>query len=169
MKDLSKFISRAKRSKFHLWILNQVLWRAVPFNKPHKFVINKIEDDGISLRIPFIRRNLNHIKGLHACVQATAAEYITGLTLMYLLGNGKYRMVMQKLEIEYHYQGKMAASASYSLTKGWIKQNIEMPVENEGVAAVTCTVEIYDDNGNKLSTSKIQWHFKPWEKVKTSL
>ena len=78
-------------------------------------------------------------------------------------------MKIRKLDIEYHYQGRMAAIVSFGLSHDWIKQNRDLPVDNEGVAVVICIVEIDDDSGNKLSTSKIQWHFKPWDKVKTSL
>ncbi len=97
----TKYIEKASQSAFYLWLLNMGLQRAVPFNKPHRFRIQKIEKGKVEIKLPFIRKNQNHIKGLHACSMATLAEYSTGLTLLSCLDPKKYRLIMQKIEMEY--------------------------------------------------------------------
>lgn len=82
MNKLFSLIEKAKHSKLYLKILNVMLARSIPFNKPHGFTIKEIYDDGFKISLPYKRKNLNHIKGIHACALATLAEYTSGLTLM---------------------------------------------------------------------------------------
>lgn len=79
--NIQKLIKNAESSRFSLWKLNQILWRGIPFNKPHKFKIIEISEGHAKISIPFKRSNLNHIKTLHACSMATCAEYASGLVI----------------------------------------------------------------------------------------
>ena len=85
-----QLIDKAQNSSFYLRVLNWSLWRIIPFNKPHGIKIQKIESDGIVTTLPYKRKNLNHIKGLHACGMATLAEFTTGLMLLKKLDTSKY-------------------------------------------------------------------------------
>src|SRR5688500_15361722 len=124
------FIERAKKSKFYLWLLNMGLARMIPFNKPHGFRILEFGDYHIKLHIPYKRKNFNHIKGLHACALATLSEYGTGLLLISTLGFSVYRHIMQLLEMDYHYQGKMDATAHFEISKEWLQENILVPLQS---------------------------------------
>ena len=53
MIDLNRAVARAKTSSFHLRLLNLVLDRMVPFNRPHGFRIVEIGDDHITNRIRY--------------------------------------------------------------------------------------------------------------------
>ncbi|AYB29526.1 DUF4442 domain-containing protein [Chryseolinea soli] len=167
--NISKYLERAKRSSFHLWVLNQGLLRMIPFNKPHAFTVTHLEDYRVRISIPYKRKNFNHIRGLHACALATLSEYATGFLLISRLGFDTYRVIMQRLEMEYHYQGKMDAVADFALTPEWIAQNITAPLNGQEAVVVTCEVKIHDLEGKHLTTGRIHWQIKKWASVKTKV
>ena len=163
----AKIIERANTSKRHLALLNFVLARKVPFNKPHGFKIIEFSNDIVRVKIPYKRINFNHIRGIHACALATASEYSTGFILLNKLDSKKYRIIMQKMEMNYHYQGKMDVIVTYELSDQWLKTNVLDPLETEESMIVNCEVKSHDIEGNHLSTGNIFWQVKPWQKVKT--
>ncbi|WP_340153273.1 DUF4442 domain-containing protein [uncultured Marivirga sp.] len=167
--NLTTIVNKAQHSRFYLWLLNQGLNRMIPFNKPHGFMIIKISKDKILTKLPYKKRNLNHIKGIHACAMATISEYTTGLMILYKLDVKKYRIIMQKLEMEYHFQAKMDAFAEFSIDEDWVKKEVEKPLENDDAVVIPCEIKLYDKNNNHLSTGKIYWQIKDWGKVKTKL
>src|SRR6187402_1605157 len=97
---------KAAHSGFFLKLLNVTLSRLIPFNGPHRLHIEKIEDDSLEISLPYIRRNLNHLKGLHACALAALSEYTCGLMLSRKLPPGEFRLIMKELNMTYHYQGR---------------------------------------------------------------
>ena len=165
----SSFIERAKHSRFYLWLLNVGLLRMIPFNKPHGFRIIEIGDYDIKLLLPYKRKNLNHIRGLHACALATISEYATGLLLISKLGFDTYRIIMQRLEMDYHYQGKTNAFAEFTLTDDWIEQTIIQPLKLQESVVIKCEVKIHDAEGKHLTTGNVHWQVKKWTSVKTKL
>lgn len=167
--DLKNIIAKASHSSFYLWLLNKGLDFMIPFNKPHGFKITSIAEDTIQTRLPFKRRNLNHIKGIHACAMATISEYTTGLMILNKLDNKKYRIIMQKLQMEYFYQAKMDAYAEFSIDDEWVKTKVEAPLKNADAVVIPCEIKLHDKKGNHLSTGTIYWQVKPWDKVRTKL
>ncbi|MBO3698133.1 DUF4442 domain-containing protein [Roseivirga sp. E12] len=167
MFDTTQLIERAKTSKKHLALLNFGLARMIPFNKPHGFRIIEIGDDFVKVKIPYKRINFNHINGIHACALATASEYSTGLVLLNKLNVKEYRIIMQKMEMNYHYQGKMDVIVTYELTDQWLNEHIINPLKTEESVVVNCEVKSHDSEGNQLTTGNIFWQVKPWTKVKT--
>jgi hypothetical protein len=167
--NLTSIINKAQDSQFYLWLLNQGLSRMIPFNKPHGFKITAIEPNRIQTKLPYKKRNFNHIKGIHACAMATLSEYTTGLMILYKLDVKKYRIIMQRLEMDYHFQAKMDAFAEFSINEEWVKNEVEKPLEKEDAIVIPCEIKLFDQKKNHLSTGKIYWQIKPWEKVKTKL
>lgn len=167
MFEAAKILEKAKHSAFYLKVLNWSLDRMVPFNKPHGFKIVKIEDYKLATRIPYKRRNFNHIRGLHACGLATISEFTTGFLLLSSLDMKKYRMIMQRIEMNYHYQGKMDAEAEFSISKEWLTEKVILPLQTQESVVVPCEVKIHDVKGNHLTTGLVFWQFKDWSKVKT--
>jgi len=163
----SNFIERAKHSKFYLWLLNAGLARMIPFNKPHGFRILEIGDYHLKLLLPYKRKNLNHIRGIHACALATISEYATGLLLISKLGFDTYRIIMQRLEMDYHYQGKMDATAEFTISQEWLEQQIFEPLKSQESVNLICEIKIYDTKSNHLTTGKVHWQIKEWKRVKT--
>lgn len=160
-------MKKAQTSKFYRRVLSIGLNRMVPFNLPHRFRIEEVKEDLLAVRLPYIKRNLNHLKGLHACAMATLAEVTSGFLLISKLDPKKYRLILRKLDMEYHYQGKTSALAAFSFDEDWWSSQVIEPIEKDGIANVICTVEIKDTAGNLLSTGNAHWQIKDWQKVKT--
>ncbi|MBL7857903.1 MAG: DUF4442 domain-containing protein [Cyclobacteriaceae bacterium] len=169
MFDPAKILEKAKHSAFYLGLLNWSLSRMIPFNRPHGFKIIKIGDGYLKTIIPYRRINFNHIRGLHACGLATISEFTTGFLLVSKLDASKYRLIMQRLEMDYHYQGKMDATAEFSGDEKWFQENIYEPLMQHDAVVVVCEVKIHDVKGNHLTTGKVHWQIKNWEKVKTKV
>ncbi|MFY8036577.1 MAG: DUF4442 domain-containing protein [Cyclobacteriaceae bacterium] len=167
MFDPAKIIEKAKHSAFYLKLLNWALYRMVPFNKPHGFRIVEIGDYRLKTIMPYKHRNFNHIRGLHACGLATISEFATGFLLLSSLDMKKYRMILQRLEVNYLYQGKMDATAEFTISKEWMEENIVKPLQTNDSVVVPCEVKIHDLKGNHLTTGVVHWQFKEWSKVRT--
>ncbi len=169
MIDPAKIIEKAKHSSIYLKLLNWSLNRMVPFNKPHGFRIISITDVTLKTFIPYKKRNFNHIRGLHACALATLSEFTTGFLLLSRLDAGKFRLIMQRLEMDYHYQGKMNATAEFGASSEWLEKNVYHPLQTNDAVVVPCEVRIHDTDGNHLTTGKVFWQIKNWSKVKTKV
>ncbi|MCG8386447.1 MAG: DUF4442 domain-containing protein [Cytophagales bacterium] len=165
--NTTQLVKKARDSKFYLWLLNQGLFRMIPFNKPHNFRVAEITDTKIKTLLPYRRSNFNHIRGIHACAMATVSEFTTGFLMVSRLDPKKYRIIMKTLEMEYHYQGKMDAYGEFEITDQWLAEHIYQPLEKEDSVVVRCEVKIHDKEGNHLSTGQVYWQVKPWSKVKT--
>ena len=140
--ELKTLLERAQHSGFYRWILNIGLHRMVPFNKPHRFEVVDLGQDHVKILIPYRRSNLNHIKGLHACALATISEYATGLILLSKLGFDTYRIIMQRLEMDYHYQGKTNAFAEFRLTDEWISKEITEPLKTQESVVINLEIKM---------------------------
>lgn len=169
MMDVNTIVLKARQSPFYRWLLNWSLDRMIPFNKPHGFRIVEIGDYSLKTRIPYKKKNFNHIRGLHACALATISEFTTGFLLITKLDGTKYRLIMQRLEMDYHYQGKMDAIASFTISEDWLRSNVYEPLKNQEATVVVCEVMIHDVKGNHLTTGRVHWQIKDWQKVKTKL
>ncbi len=169
MFDPANILEKAKSSSFYLKILNWALARMIPFNKPHGFKVVEVGDNHLRTIIPYKKSNFNHIKGLHACGLATISEFTTGFMLISKLDMKKYRIIMQRLEMEYHYQGKMDAYAEYRLEDDWMDKEIYEPLKTQDAVVLPFVIKIHDAKGNHLTTGKIFWQIKDWSKVKTKV
>jgi acyl-coenzyme A thioesterase PaaI-like protein len=165
--DTSKILQKAQHSAFYRWILNRSLDQMIPFNKPHGFAVVEIGDFRLKTIIPYKRRNFNHIRGLHACALATISEFTTGFLLVSKLDPKKFRLIMQKLEMNYHYQGKMDAYAEFTISQEWMETKIFGPLKSDDAVVVPCEIKIHDRQGNHLTTGNVYWQIKDWSKVKT--
>ncbi|HTJ51545.1 MAG TPA: DUF4442 domain-containing protein [Cyclobacteriaceae bacterium] len=169
MFDPNAVLQKAKSSAFYLKVLNWSLNRMIPFNKPHGFKIMEIGDYKLKTLIPYRKSNFNHIRGLHACSLATISEFTTGFLLVSKLDSKKYRLIMQRLEMDYHYQGKMDATAEFEISEAWMQATIYTPLQSSESVVAICEVRIHDIKGNHLTTGKVYWQIKDWAKVKTKV
>jgi acyl-coenzyme A thioesterase PaaI-like protein len=167
--NLQKLLHQAETSSFYRWLLNRGLGYTIPFNRPHGFEILEISQQHLKILLPYRRSNFNHIRGIHACALATVSEFSTGLLLIKRLDPSKYRLIMQRLEMDYHYQGKMDAIANFVLDDKWLSENIVEPLKEKDSVVITCEVSIHDTAGNHLTTGKVYWQIKDWQKVKTKV
>ncbi|MFA0962474.1 DUF4442 domain-containing protein [Roseivirga sp. BDSF3-8] len=169
MMNPEKLMEKAESSGFWLRIMNLALDRMIPFNKPHGFKIREIGSNHVVSFIPYRKRNLNHIRGLHACALATLTEFTTGILMIRHLPASRYRLIMKTLEMDYHYQGKTDAVARFELSDDWIQEKIVEPLKGHDAVVVTCEVHIHDKTGNQLTTGKVHWQVKEWSKVRTKV
>lgn len=169
MKDLQKFFQGAKAGGFGLWKLNFILGIGIPFNKPHRIRIAKLSDEEVITTIPYRKSNFNHIRGIHACGLATAAEFASGLLLLNKLDPAKYRIIMQSLKMEYHYQGKSDVKAIFKLSEKQFAEQVSGPLKENEVIYTECVIQLYDKDNNHVATGTTNWQIKQWSKVKTKL
>lgn len=157
-----ELLHKASSSKFYLWILNRVLSRMIAFNSPHKLRIEEITAETLVIGLPYLRRNTNHLRGLHACALATLSEYVCGLTLARTFKANQYRLIMKELQMTYHYQGKQNCRAAFTLPKGEIEEVNEL-LKTETSVFRTYEVNTYDNTNNHLCTAKVTWQLKEWK------
>lgn len=167
--NIQKFTEKAKHSAFHLKVLNFGISRLVPFNKPHGFRIVEISDTHLKTLVPYRKANFNHIRGIHACALATLSEYTTGFLLLTRLDPKKYRLIMERIEIDYHYQAKMDSYATFQISKEWLEEYAFQPLKSSPKISLDCEVLIHDRDGNHISTAVVRWQVKSWKEVKTKV
>jgi acyl-coenzyme A thioesterase PaaI-like protein len=160
-------MEKAKYSAFYRKLLNWSLNRMIPFNRPHGFSVIEIKEHSLKTLLPYRKSNFNHIRGLHACALATVSEFTTGFLLISKLDAKKYRLIMQRMEMEYHYQGKTDAVAEFSISDQWLMSQIFEPLKSNESVVINCQIKIHDVKGNHLTTGNVFWQIKDWTKVKT--
>ncbi len=166
---LPGLLSKAGTSPFYLWLLNRLLGRVVPFNRPHGFSIDRIEENKIVTRAPYRRINHNHIRGIHACAIATIAEFSSGLALLSKLDPRKYRLIMARLEIDYLFQARQEILATTTLDMQQVVQQLIKPLQEADAVSFTQETQVSDRQGHEIAKARITWQIKPWAKVKTRL
>ena len=164
--NTAQILEKAKTSKFYLWLLNWGLARMIPFNKPHGFKVEALSDQSIATSLPYKSANFNHIRGIHACALATLSEFTTGVLLISRLDPAKYRIILKTLNMDYHYQGKMAVKAHFEITNEWLQEHVIAPLQGADATDIVCEVKTFDTAGNHICTGKVNWQIKSWEKVK---
>ncbi len=167
MDKLNQLVKKAQNSPLYLWILNFMLWKMVPFNKPHRIKIISVSEQEITIKLPYEKNNLNHIKGIHACGLATLCEYTSGLMLLLNISSADYRIILKNINMTYHYQGKMDVITNYKITKEWVEQEIIEPLKGTEAIFKELLVDVYDLDKNHVCTGLINWQIKAWNKVKT--
>ena len=94
-------------SSSKLFILNRLLPFVVPFNAPHDFRVTKLSNEGVEILLPYKKRNLNHVRGIHAAAIVTVGEFCAGLSLMRAFPLSLYRTILSSLQVQYLYQAKV--------------------------------------------------------------
>jgi len=169
MKDIKKVLVKAGTNPAVLKMLNPMLWRVIPFNKPHRLKITELNAERVAVLIPLRKSNKNHLNGIHACALSTASEYASGLLILRHLGTKDYRLIMKSLHTEYHYQGKTAITAKFDLSEEHLKKTILTQIEKEGKSDLTCVIKAHDSDDNLISTTTCLWQIKSWASVKTKM
>lgn len=167
MIDPATLLKKAEQSSFALMLLNIGLKRMIPFNSPHRFKIINVAPASITITAPYIRRNKNHVNGIHACALATLCEYSCGLMLARTFDPKTYRVILKELKVNYQYQAKEEVITNYSLPESTIS-SIKQTLTTEDAALCTLIVTINDKQGNIICTGEVTWQVKPWNKTRTA-
>lgn len=161
---IDTLLFKASESKFNKWFANTVLSRVIPFNGSHNLRIDTIQKNSITVTLPYIRKNKNHVNGIHACALATLCEYTSGLVLSKVFSPHEYRIILKDIEINYYFQAKMKVMANYNIQKEEITSLMEI-ISREDAVLKWCNVNVYDIDKNHICTGKIHWQIKPWSKT----
>ncbi|WP_417589838.1 DUF4442 domain-containing protein [Owenweeksia hongkongensis] len=167
--NLPKLAAKAATSPFYRWVLSKGLNTMVPFNGPHKFKVHDIGKHHLEIHLPYRKKNLNHLKGIHACAMATLAEVSSGFLLIGILDPKRYRLILQRLEMDYHYQAKTAVKARFEVDPSFMEKEVVEPLKKEGKIMLPATIKIFDTADNHVATGIAHWQIKSWEKVKTKV
>ncbi|MCO6483658.1 MAG: DUF4442 domain-containing protein [Flavobacteriales bacterium] len=165
--DLARIIERSRTSAFHRRVLNMGLARLIPFNRPHGFRVVPLPAGGIRVEVPFRRINRNHIRGIHACCLATAAEFCSGLALMTAVEPGRFRIIMKELRMEYHFQARSGTHAEFAPAKELLEERLVRPLMEGGPVLFVAEVPLHDSEGHHVATGTVTWQIKAWEQVRT--
>jgi acyl-coenzyme A thioesterase PaaI-like protein len=170
MKLLSFIIEKASGSKSpYLKLLNLVFPYLIPFNKSHRFKVREFAAERVAVDIPYRRSNFNHIKGIHACAMATAAEYSAGLLVLQNFSAKKYRLIMGSFNVEFVYQGRQDCQAVCQAElnsknhQELIRANAE--IEEQGVSFISLVVEIKNKEQRLVANATVNWQIKSWGKI----
>ncbi len=166
---LSRLAKRAKISGFWLRMLNVLLGRVVPFNRPHRFKIVEIDDNLVRTAAPYRRSNHNHIRGIHACALATVAEFSAGFLLMQNFTPAEYRLIMSRMDIEYKYQAKKRVVSESRLSHEQIERDILKPLETASSVDIKMRSDVVDEGGDLVAVAHTFWQIKRWDEVRTKL
>lgn len=164
MLNLENIVKRAYKSSFWLELLNYGLWFKIPFNKPHRLRVISLSENSITVKIPYIRKNLNHLSGIHACALATASEYACGFLLISRLSADKYRLIMRSMHVDYTKQGKSDLYVKFNLAEDRIEM-IKNKLQHEPQCLEILEVEVRDAQQNLISVAKLEWQLKEWNKI----
>lgn len=166
MDKLNALVRKAQSSKFYLWLLNFMLLRTVPFNKPHRLKVLSITNEEVVIGAANRSYNRNHIKGIHACLLATLCEYASGLSLLLRLSPTDYRIILKNIHMTYHYQAKTHVNVVFRLTEKEAEANFRIPLQTKEAIFHEFSVEVYDADKNHICTGLINWQIKAWKNVK---
>lgn len=162
-------VRRAKGSSFWLWVLNRVLSRTVPFNRPHNFELFEIGENTIRTTAPYKRINHNHVRGIHACAIATAAEFSAGFLLLTKLDPKRYRLIMSRIEVEYLYQAKERIFSESFLAPEVLDEEIYKPLQEQDSITITLKSDVKDLSAHEIAVAFTSWQIKRWDRVRTKL
>lgn len=162
-------VRRAATSPLWRAILNRLLARVIPFNRPHGFRIASIGDGTITVFAPCRKSNYNHIRGIHACAIATAAEFAAGFLLLTSLEPSRYRLIMAHLQADYFYQAKKDITAEAQLAPDRLEKEIVLPLKSEDAATISLKSRVHDADGKKVAVVTTTWQVKRWDRVRTKL
>lgn len=163
---LEEIVEKSYTSKFWLEILNYGLWFKIPFNKPHLLRITSLGRNSITVKAPYKRKNLNHLRGIHACALATASEYACGFLLISRLNAEKYRLIMRSMQVDYIKQGKSDVYVNFNIDENRILE-IKEKLGRVPQCLEILEVEVRDTKQNLISIAKLEWQLKEWRKVES--
>ncbi|MCB2174141.1 PaaI family thioesterase [bacterium] len=169
IQHLPKLIERARHSPRWLLILNLLLSRVIPFNRPHGFRIAAITEEMVRSAATYRQVNRNHVRGIHACAIATVAEMSAGFLLLSRLDPQRYRLIMGRLEVDYHYQAKEGIVSESLLPKERLENEIIGPLREQEAVTVCMDSLVTDQSGNRIAEGRTTWQIKRWDRVRTKL
>lgn len=166
-KKMSKMIDKllgSSNNKLGLMTIQKLFNSGIPFNLPHKFKFLELSDKKTRLQLPHIRKNQNHLGGIHACAIATLGEYPAGLTLIKKFGSSTYRLIMDEIHVNYLKQAKEALVGEVLVDEEELSR-VESELKSENISKITIPTNILNKNNEVVAVVQTTWQLKNWDKV----
>jgi acyl-coenzyme A thioesterase PaaI-like protein len=139
-------------------LLDLLLTLGIPFNRWLGLRIGEIGETRVTIVSPPSVLRRNHVGTAHACAQALIGEYAAGLLVAQRFPLDTYRMIIGRLEIDYH-------KAGHGTLYGTSKAPAQWPeLENEE-GWVPMETEITDEKGTLVSVCRTRWQVKSWQRI----
>ena len=151
-------------SKLKLKALETMFNNGIPFNTPHKFKFTQITNQKTLITLPFIRKNKNHLGGIHACAVATLGEYPAGLSIIKRFGASRYRIIMKRIQVEYFKQAKEELVGEVIINQKEFDE-VEKKLTTEDQVDIVMTTNILNGSDEVISVVHTTWQLKNWTKV----
>jgi acyl-coenzyme A thioesterase PaaI-like protein len=156
-------LARAKSGK--TWRFSRIMQEVIPFNRPHRISVIEMSPSGCKVELPYRRRNLNHLGTMHACAMATAGEFVSGLNVIEAFDLSDYRLIMSRLEVEYHRRPEGGCVAESCWSEGALEV-IKSTLDDEGVATFSLESKLLDSCSEHVASTTTYWQVKSWAKIK---
>lgn len=156
-------INRAKSGK--PWVFSRLMQEVIPFNRPHGISVVELSPSNCKVYLPEKYRNKNHLRTMHACAIATAAEYVSGLNVVQAFEMEKYRLIMSRIEVDYFRRPNGFCTAESGIDKDHILQ-INRELDADGVSEFSLVSSVSDSENETVAVATIYWQVKSWQKVR---
>ena len=154
-----KLPSVIANESFRRKMLDVILSIGVPFNRWLGMKLIEFSLDRVVVKSPPTRLRENHVGTAHACALALLGEYPAGLLVAQKYPLVTYRMIISKLEVEYHKAGR-------GVVFGTAEAPIEWPEVKNGEAWVEMLTVMTGSVGEKIADCRTRWQIKRWDKVR---
>jgi hypothetical protein len=146
--------------------LDLVMKWGIPFNLFLGLRIAALTRGRVEIISPPRKMRQNHVGSAHACAIATIGEFAAGLLIAQNYSSKDYRMIISKLEIEYHYQGKGILSGIALAPATW--PAVKGAAESNGCFIDIVSI-IRDEKSREIATCKTCWQVKAWDAVRKAI
>ena len=140
------------------WV-SRLMQEVIPFNRPHRLRVVSISSDECQVSLPWRRRNLNHLRTMHACALATAAEYASGLCVLRAIGVEGKRLIMSHLAMTYQRRAESPCLATAKLPEVELEA-LQDALKREGRGSFVLHAVVQDAAGDVVAEAAITWHVK---------
>lgn len=157
-------LMQKSHQKLALKGLEKLFNTGIPFNSPHKFEFVEISEQKTLLRLPFIRKNKNHLGGMHACAVATLGEFPAGLSLIKKFGATRYRLIMKRIQVEYFKQAKSELTGEVIIDHHELDE-LGKTLRQKNKAEIIIITNILNPENEVVSVVHTTWQLKNWKEV----
>lgn len=147
------------------WIFSRLMQEVIPFNRSHGISVVELSPSSCKVYLPEKYRNKNHLRTMHACAIATAAEYVSGLNVVQAFDMEKYRLIMSRIEVDYVRRPNGFCTAESGISESQMSQ-INSELDTEGVSKFSLVSNVTDSKNETVAFATIHWQVKSWQKVR---
>jgi acyl-coenzyme A thioesterase PaaI-like protein len=157
--NLTKYVDMIPVPQIKNKVMDIAINLAIPFNRWLGMKIEVLYADRVVVSSPPRTLRKNHVGGAHACALALLGEYPAGLMLSQTFTADQYRMIITKLDVTYHKQGRGHLKSEVLAPQAW-------PELEKGILIVDLKTEITNAKNESVATVLTTWQLKEWALVR---